>query len=147
MPRLLHEQLAASVAEDLKWQLKSIASGAGPAATFAQQIMNTLSATIEFTSSAATKHSPDGSFKLVEAKHPGVVIEVSYSQKRKDLPLLADDYILGSRGSIKVVIGIDLEYTGKKATLTLWRPQIRRNQAGQRKMFAHRAISKQVCLL
>jgi hypothetical protein len=120
MPRLLHDQLAGSVADDLGRQLWSIASKTGPAASFAQEIKNTLSATIEFTGSATPKHSPDGSFKHVEAKYPGVVIEVSYSQKRKDLALLASDYIIGSRGSIKVVVGIDLEYTSKKATLAVW---------------------------
>jgi hypothetical protein len=147
MPRLLHDQLAGSVAEDLRWQLRSIASGTGPAAIFAQETRNTVSATIEFPGSPAPKHSPDGSIKHVEAKYPGVVIEVSYSQKKKDLPLLASDYIIGSRSSIRAVVGIDLEYTGKKATLSVWRPQIRRNKEGQKRIFIHRAISKQVCLL
>jgi hypothetical protein len=147
MPSLLHDQLAGSVAFDLGRQLQSIASGTGPAAIFAQTINNTVSATTEFTGSAAPKHSPDGSFKHVEAKYPGVIIEVSYSQKKKDLPLLASDYIISSRGSIRAVVGIDLEYTGKKVTLSVWRPQIRRNKAGQKRIFIHRAISKQVCLL
>jgi hypothetical protein len=147
MPRLLHDQLAGSVAEDLRWQLRSIASGTGPATIFAQETRNTVSATIEFPGSPAPTHSPDGSIKHVEAKYPGVVIEVSYSQKMKDLPLLASDYIIGSRGSIRAVVGIDLEYTGKKATLSVWRPQIRRNKEGRKRIFIHRAISKQVCLL
>jgi hypothetical protein len=147
MPRQLHDQLAGSVTDDLGRQLWSIASKTGPAATFAQEIMNSLSAIIEFTGSSAPKHSPDGSFKHIEAKYPGVVMEVSYSQKKKDLLLLASDYIIRSRGSIKVVVGINLGYTGKKATLLVWRPQIRRNKAGKKGIFMHRAISKQVCLL
>jgi len=147
MPRPLHYLLAGAVAEDLRWQLRSIASGTGPAAIFAQKIRNTVSATIEFPGSPAPKHSPDGSFKHIKAKYPGMVIEVSYSQKKKDLPLLASDYIIGSRGSIQVVVGIDLEYTGKKATLSVWRPQIRRNKAGKKGIFIHRAISKQVFTL
>ena len=43
---------------------------------------------------------------VVPPQYPGVVIEVSYSQKRKDLPLVAKDYIIGSKGSIGVVVGI-----------------------------------------
>jgi hypothetical protein len=144
MPRLLHDQLAGSVADNLGRQLWSIASGTGLAAIFAQEVRNTVSATIEFPGSP---HSPDGSFKHIEAKYPGVVIEVSYSQKKKDLPLLASDYIISSRGSIQAVVGIDLAYTGKQATLWVWRPQIRRNKAGKKAIFIHRAISKQVCLL
>jgi hypothetical protein len=147
MPRPLHDQLAGSFIDDLGWQLRSIASGAGPAATFAQKIRSTLSATIEFIASRDTKHSPDASFKHVQAKYPGIVMEVSYTQKRQDLPLLAHDYIIGSRGNIKVVVGIDLEYTGKKATLSVWRPQIRVNGAGEKRLFVHRTLSKQVRLL
>jgi hypothetical protein len=56
MPRLLHDQLAGSFVDDLGWQLRSIASGAGLAAAFAQQIRNTLSATIEFITPHDAKH-------------------------------------------------------------------------------------------
>jgi hypothetical protein len=91
MPSLLQNQLVGSVTDNLGRQLWSIASKTGPATTFAQETKNTLSITIEFTGSAAPKHSPDGSFKHVEAKYPGVVIEISYIQKKKDLPLLASD--------------------------------------------------------
>jgi hypothetical protein len=71
-------------------------------------------------------------------------MEVSYTQKRQDLLLLARDYIIGSRGIIKVVVGIDVEYTGKKATLSVWRPQVRVNGAGERRLFAHQTLSEQV---
>jgi hypothetical protein len=147
MPRLLHDQLTASVAEDLKWQLKSIASGVGPAASFAQEIMNTNTTTIEFDSRRYAKHSPDGSFKHIDAQYPGVVMEVSYSQKRKDLQALARDYIRGSEASIQVVIGIDLEYTGRKATLTVWRPQMRVRDSGKERLVEHRTLCNQVCSL
>ena len=41
---------------------------------------------------------------------------MSYSQRRKDLERLADDYILGSDSDIRVVVGLDIEYkTGKKS--------------------------------
>jgi hypothetical protein len=59
MSRLLHDQLAGSFVDDLGWQLRSIASRAGLAAAFAQQIRNTLSATIEFITSHDAKHSPE----------------------------------------------------------------------------------------
>ena len=36
-----------------------------------------------------------------------MIIEVSYSQKEKYLPQLADNYILGPDAHIKVVVGID----------------------------------------
>jgi hypothetical protein len=58
------------------------------------------------------------------ADYPGIVIETSFSQKRKDLPKLAEDYILGSIGNITVVIGLDIEYwKAKRATFSMWRPE------------------------
>lgn len=71
-------------------------------------------------------HEPDGSFAYTRTQYPSLVIEISYPQKRKDLSKLADDYICGSNGEIKVVVGLDLEYSNKskKATTSIWRPQI-----------------------
>jgi hypothetical protein len=72
------------------------------------------------------RHKPDGSFRHREARRLSVIIEVSHSQKRKDLPYLADDYILGSKGLTQLVIGIDLEYQekkGKEAKVIIWRPR------------------------
>lgn len=80
------------------------------------------------------------------AQYPGVIIEVSYSQKRKDLPRLADDYILGSDRDIRVVIGIDVEYNAsKEATLSVWRPQIVMNDAGEGELCAMQTVADQVC--
>ena len=131
MPRPLHDRLAASIVTDLQRQFDSIANGVDPAAAFAQEIMNMGTTTIEFDNRPYAAHSSDISFQHFKAQYPGVVMEVSYSQKRKDLPHLAGNYILGSMASIQAVIGVDLEYTGKKATLTVWRPQIRVNSSGQ----------------
>lgn len=62
----------------------------------------------------------------MDAEVDCVILEVSYSQKRQDLPFLADEYILGSNGRAQVVIEIDLEYReakGKEARVTVWRPR------------------------
>ncbi|KAH0555676.1 hypothetical protein GP486_006380 [Trichoglossum hirsutum] len=73
---------------------------------------------------ASPKRSPDAAFIHINANFPGVVIETSFSQKRKDLPKLAEDYILGSIGNIAVVIGLDIEYRKtKQATFSMWRPE------------------------
>lgn len=40
----------------------------------------------------------------------------------KDLQKAAQDYILYSNGDIKLVIGIDINYGGRKSTVSLWRP-------------------------
>ncbi|KAI9761714.1 MAG: hypothetical protein M1840_001718 [Geoglossum simile] len=72
----------------------------------------------------SSKHSPDGSLACAEANYPGIVVETSFSPKHKDLPKLAEDYILSSLGNISVVIGFDIDYRGtKKGTVSVWRPE------------------------
>jgi len=88
------------------------------AADFARDVRATESPKIERDGSS---HCPDGSFKHKDATELGVILEVSHSQKRQDLPFLADNYILGSNGLTQAVIGIDLDYWGKGARVIVWR--------------------------
>lgn len=74
-----------------------------------------------------SKYQPDTSFWHDEAEYPGVVIEVAYSQKRRRLDRLAEDYLLDSDANIRVVIGLDIEYGkqgSRKATLSVWRTDL-----------------------
>jgi len=89
------------------------------AADFARGIRVTRSPKIERDGSS---HYPDGSFAHKDATELGVILEVSHSQKRQDLPFLADEYILGSNGLTQAVIGLDLAYQGKEARVIIWRP-------------------------
>jgi len=63
------------------------------------------------------------------------------------LPSLADDYILGSDGNIRAVVGVDVDYTGKRATLLIWRPRFRTNDAGEEELDAYQTLADQVCSL
>jgi hypothetical protein len=124
MPSRRHEGLLRGVTTQIVLQLSTIASGQGPSADFARDIQDHGSETIKFDETEYGQHDPDASFGHSNSHYPGIVIEESYSQKRKDLPYLADDYILGSDGNIGVVIGLDIEYLGKTAaTLSIWRPK------------------------
>ena len=69
-------------------------------------------------SSSKSKYEPDASFIHDDAQYPGVIIEVAYSQKKNRLGRLAENYILDSDASVRVVIGLDIEY-GKE-----WRPEL-----------------------
>ena len=54
-------------------------------------------------------------------------MEVAYSQKKKRLDWLAEDYLLDSDASVQVVAGLDIEYGRKescKATLSVWRTSV-----------------------
>ena len=121
-----------------------IASQQGLLADFARGILSYNSTTITFDDPDHGPHDPDGSFGHRSAPYPGVVIEVSYSQKRKDLQRLADDYILGSSSSIRVLVGLDIEYNGRSATLSVWRPQFVID-AGQTVLQVEQTVIDEVC--
>ncbi|TVY90308.1 hypothetical protein LAWI1_G003603 [Lachnellula willkommii] len=141
MPTFLHEKFIASIVEEIYTQLKLIQ---GKAAEFAKEISTIGLASIEFADQDYGKHDPDAQFQHSKAQYPGVVIEVSYSQKRKDLARLADDYILGSDGDIRAVVGLDIEYkASKKATLSVWRPSIVTNEAGEKELVAAQTVSNE----
>jgi deoxyinosine 3'endonuclease (endonuclease V) len=71
---------------------------------------------------------------------------LSYSQKKKDLSRLANEYILGSDADIRIVIGIDVKYKGsKKASVSMWRPRIRVNNVGEKELFVGQTVTDQVC--
>lgn len=134
MPTTLHEGFITSIVDEIQGQLRSIQA---TSAEFAKEIRSGGSASIKFTDKEYGKHDPDAQFRHSQAQFPGVVIEVSYSQKRKDLERLADDYILGSDSDIRVVVGLDIGYkTGKQATLSVWRPSIITNEAGEKELVA-----------
>src|SRR2546423_1520838 len=118
MPTPIHEKFIAGVEDAINNQLRLIREGSSRAATFAQKVRRAGSSYVylpvdDAPSGAKSKYEPDASFWHDGAKYPGVIIEVSYSQKRKKLGRLADDYLLDSNGSVQVVVGLDIEY-GKK---------------------------------
>jgi hypothetical protein len=78
------------------------------------------------------KHVPDIRFYYKDVVWPGVVIEVSYSQKRKSLIDLAENYLLALDGGIRVMVGIDLEHKkSKEASISIWRLKTSLGHDGQ----------------
>ncbi|GAB7336125.1 hypothetical protein MBLNU13_g08913t1 [Cladosporium sp. NU13] len=58
------------------------------------------------------RHSPDASFKhpIAGSQAPGLVVEVSYSQRSKKLSRSAESYIINSEHKIRCVVAIDITY-------------------------------------
>jgi hypothetical protein len=101
--------------KEIEAQLSSITHGADPSPNFARQIDHDGSERLIFTipkigedGVETLQHEPDAVFEHIDAQYPGVVIEVSFTQKKKDLARLADSYTLGSEGNIHVVVGLDI---------------------------------------
>ncbi|KAG8408025.1 hypothetical protein J3459_018261 [Metarhizium acridum] len=147
MPTELHEWVISSVVGDLQHQLQKLGAGHGASAGFARAVDARGSPTLDFTKTGYGRHDPDAQFRHLRAQYPGVVIEVSYTQKRKELAHIAEDYILGSKGSVRVVIGLDIEYrNSKKATLSVWRPDVVQNEAGEPELVAVQTTVDQILL-
>lgn len=67
---------------------------------------------------------PDAAFRFKADEYARVVLEVSSPQKRKELPRVAKDYILGSGGNIGTVIGLELNHNNtNEGRLSIWRPK------------------------
>ncbi|MCJ1386985.1 hypothetical protein MMC17_010114 [Xylographa soralifera] len=118
MPSSIHDIFTELVVDEIKSQLRSIEQEKG----------ETTSDVYLFGSQTADgkvpKRSPDAAIAHTASQYPSVVVETSYPQKQK-LAKLADEYICGSDGNISVVLGFDIEYNrSKKASLSLWRPQV-----------------------
>ncbi|KAI9763111.1 MAG: hypothetical protein M1840_000923 [Geoglossum simile] len=85
--------------------------------------------------------SPDAAFRCNGARYPSIIIETSFSQKRKDLARLADHYILGSYGNIKMVVGLDIEYRGsKRATVSVWESDMGLDEDGTPYLSAKKTV-------
>ncbi len=153
MPTQLHEVFIVRVVKEIECRLRAIADSETPSRSFAQKIKHNGSGRLIFQSAedddnqTTIKREPDAEFKHDDAHWPGVVIEVSYSQKTKALPRLADNYILETDGNIRVVVGLDLDYNTKKATVSMWRPQYLTTQQGELELVAAQTVERQVSMV
>lgn len=107
MPTGVHELFIDGVEDAIRSQLKTIRSGSDKAASFAQKVRPARSTKIYFPVDNAppgtsSKYEPDASFWHKDARYPGVIIEVAYSQKKKRLARLAEDYLLDSNATVLV---------------------------------------------
>ncbi|KAH9204659.1 hypothetical protein DL95DRAFT_471291 [Leptodontidium sp. 2 PMI_412] len=75
--------------------------------------------------------NPPQTKKKPKSPYPAFIIEVAASQTSEDLENMAYDYINGSKGKIKTVVGIDVgykkqnvlknKYSSKLATISIWK--------------------------
>ena len=129
MPTAIHELFIARIEDAIHSQLKLIGEESSRAASFAKKIRPARSTEIRFPIedcelSRRSKYEPDASFWHEDAEYPGVIFEVAYSQKKKQLVRLAENYLLDSDANVQAVIGLDIEYGKKgsrKATFSVWR--------------------------
>lgn len=121
MPSPLYDIFAIRLQEVIARELENFATQEETHPVIKRIKMATTSDIRFSDTSIEEKKSPDGSFRFTGTKYPPLVIEVANSQKRRDLPRLAESYIERTKGRTKTVIAIDLEYRdpGKRATHSL----------------------------
>ncbi|TKA72912.1 hypothetical protein B0A49_08440 [Cryomyces minteri] len=146
MPTSVHDTFRSGIEHHILSELKGLATREDDVGRFATRVVGKGSSRIAFlkptvtgststttTETTGDERHPDAAFAHERNKYPGVIIEVSYAQKRKALRKLAKQYILQSEGSIRVVVGLDIDYgrPSKRATLSVWRPDLHTSEDGQ----------------
>ena len=139
MSSTLYDTLAEQMHDGIKEALRKVQvnSEDNDIKTAIERIIPTGSSNISLTGTLRNrgKKSPDKSYRYKGCKFPSLVIEIAYSQRKLNLPDLAERYIYGSEGDIRTVIGINLndiyqsESDRKKgkhfrpsaATISVWR--------------------------
>ena len=106
MPTSVHELFIDSIEDAIRSQLKLIRNGSDRAALFARKVRPARSTEVHFQvdtpPGTTSKHELDASFWHKDVRYPRVIIKVAYSQKRKRLGRLAEDYLLDSNASVQV---------------------------------------------
>lgn len=136
-PTVLQSCFMSFVVQEITKKLDDIEkNGDLVSSTFAQKIHGMGSARIDLLGTEEQegkpkmRRDPDFSFQHIEARWPGVVLELSYPLKRRTLPHLADDYLLETDGNIRMLVGIDLDTDTKRGTISTWQPLFKRNKQG-----------------
>ena len=147
MSKALHETLASLIDNDIFSQIRQLRESPDTKiAEVASRISPTRSTSLKLRANndEYNKHEPDLSYRYRRSKFPGLVIEISWSQRPLDLPRLARSYIRGSNGLIRTVIGVDVEYpNADSATLSVWRAEFGRSN-GDRTLNATEIVVKKV---
>jgi len=155
MPSPLHDIFAVRLQEVILRELKA-SNEQEEVRTVVDRIRMAVTSDLRFgNASARDKKSPDGSFRFAGTKHPPLVIEVANSQKREDLPHLAESYVERTKGRTKTVITMDLEYRApneratrssppREAVYSIYRNRLTRDeQTGEWQREAHVDVEDQ----
>jgi len=148
MPSQLHDVFIARVVEEIQTRLHAFTDIQTQSGAFVRKVKHNGSGRLDLSSGengeTTIRRQPDASFKHSDAHWPGVILEVSYTQKTKAMSYLADDYILETNGSIRVVVGLDIDYKTKRGAVSIWRPAYVTNQQGELELEAAQVLYDQV---
>ncbi|CZR65286.1 uncharacterized protein PAC_15186 [Phialocephala subalpina] len=127
MPGAVHEFVAGRIHDVIVEQRFIFKQRPGTrSALLAQSIQTRESTDIQFPTrflAKSDKKSPDKSYGYKDCLYPALVIEVAWSQRPLPLALLAKRYIQRSKGEIRTVVAVKIEYQqtmGARAHFLVW---------------------------
>jgi hypothetical protein len=117
-----HEQMVADVIDSISAQLEKFRYDPRVRTVdLAARIRRAGSSDISLPDGSKNTKQPDCRYNHINcgvncSVYPGLILEVSYSQRQKDLEGLAREYIQKSGGAIRTVVGIKIDYLAPKTT-------------------------------
>lgn len=110
MPGKIHESLIATVETKVIESLYEFKrSSTERTAKLAASIRSVRSGSVNLP--RFSRKTPDGSFDHTDCpRYPSLVLEVAHSQRQLPLEKLAKDYIQKTKGAIRTVVGIKVDY-------------------------------------
>jgi hypothetical protein len=121
MPSITHDGAVASVFNLIWTNIMLLCPPTEEGVLFRDNIMSLRSSDRE-DRKGRELHQPDDSIKYHKRWEHGLILEVAFSQKAEKLDWLAQFYLLHALLTVRVVVGLNLDYTGtKKAELLTWR--------------------------
>lgn len=120
MPSLAHDLCANMLTSSILSKLRDLCASPEER-QFVSRIANRGSADVKALNTSDI-HQPDSFIIHYRVPQHGLVVEISYSQKRKKLQELAEFYIRQSVLEIQMLIALDFDYgRTEKVTLLTWR--------------------------
>lgn len=142
MPSYIHDTVAEKIGVFIgSWLLELEKSDTESIAELGREVTPAGSSTIKFRLSKGNpdQRMADKIFQHVDCKFPGLVIEVSRSQREASLDKRAEFFIRRSKGQIRTVIGVNLHQLylferGRRSTkapalLSVWKAELRKGSA------------------
>lgn len=127
MPTLLHDNFTKELMNEMISQINCFNSEEACVMDPLNRIHERRSADVPLSLHDKTfSRTPDASLAAFDDNFPTVVLETAYSQKRDDLREIAHEYLTGSDGNIRLMIGSNIEYglRSREATISLWQPEL-----------------------
>ncbi len=121
MPGITHGRFVSRFARVFETKLQQAAT-TPEAEEFCRLVDSRLDAVINLVTEPPRQVFPDASYALKKQHYPGLVVEVSHSQNRKNLSKRAKEIIVMSKCRVDMVVGFDIAYPNSKAvTYSVWR--------------------------